>query len=93
MRANNHLTDVRKPDTILAYFQERNHILNKHAKFIMIVQLTNTTKSKSKNQDTTTSKITPTWIGSRASYLIYLFIFTLFAVDLKLLIYTQKIFV
>ena len=91
MRANNHRTDVRKPDTILAYFQERNHILNKQAKFIMIVQLTNTTKSK--NQDTTTSKTTPTWIGSRVSYLIYLFIFTLFAVDLKLFIYTQKIFV
>ena len=46
MRLNNHRKDVRKPDTILAYLQERKHILNKHAKFIVIDQLTNITKAK-----------------------------------------------
>ena len=45
---NNHRKDFKKPDAILAgrHFQERNHIFNKHAKFIIIDKLTNTTKSK-----------------------------------------------
>ena len=50
IRPNSYLKDFKKPDTMLAcrYVQERNHIFNKHAKFIakfiIIDQLTNTTK-------------------------------------------------
>ena len=42
------LKDVKKPDPILAFrhFQERSHHFNKHAKFIIIDKLTNTTKLK-----------------------------------------------
>ena len=48
IRLNNHRKNVKKPDTILAcrHFQERNHVFNKHAKFIIIDKLRNTTKSK-----------------------------------------------
>ena len=48
IRLNNHRKNVKKPDAILAciYFQERNYVFNKHAKFIIIDKLTNTTKSK-----------------------------------------------
>ena len=48
IRLNNHRKDVKKPDAILAcrHFQEKNHVFNKHAKFIIIDKLTNTTKSK-----------------------------------------------
>ena len=46
IRLNNHRKYVKKPDAILAcrHFQERNHVFNKHAKFIIIDRLTNTTK-------------------------------------------------
>ena len=47
-RLNNHHKDAKTPDAILAsrHFQEKNDIFNKHAKFIIIKKLTNTTKSK-----------------------------------------------
>ena len=45
---NNHRKDVKKPDAILVrrHFQEKSHVYNKHEKFIIIVKLTITTKSK-----------------------------------------------
>ena len=45
---NNHRKDFKKPDAILAYkhFQKKNHVFNKHTKFIIIDKLTNTAKSK-----------------------------------------------
>ena len=48
IRLNNHRKNVKKPDAILAcrHFPERNHVFNKHAKFIIIGKLRNTTKSK-----------------------------------------------
>ena len=48
MRASKYRKDVKKPDAILAcrHFQEKIHIFKKHAKFIIIDKLTNTTKSK-----------------------------------------------
>ena len=48
LRLNNHRKDVKKPDSIMAckHFQKNGHNFNKHAKFIIIDQLTNTTKSK-----------------------------------------------
>ena len=47
IRLNKHCKDVKKPDAILAsrHLQERNYVFNKHAKFIIIHKLTNTTKS------------------------------------------------
>ena len=46
-RVNNHRKDVKNPDAILAcrLFQEKKHVFNKHAKFIIIDELRNTTKS------------------------------------------------
>ena len=50
IRPNSYLKDLKEPDAMLAcrYVQERNHIFNKHAKFIakfiITDQLTNTTK-------------------------------------------------
>ena len=40
--------DVKQPDAILAckHFRERNHVFNKHPKFIIKDKFTNTTKSK-----------------------------------------------
>ena len=48
IRLNNHPKDIKKPDAILAcrHFQEKKHFINKHAKFVNIDKLTNTTKSK-----------------------------------------------
>ena len=48
IRASKHRKDVKKPDAILAcrHFQEKIHVFKKHAKFIIIGKLTNTTKSK-----------------------------------------------
>ena len=48
IKLNNHRTDVKKPDAILVcrHFQEKNHVSEKHAKFIIIDKLTNTSKSK-----------------------------------------------
>ena len=48
IRLNNHCKEIKKPDAILActHFQEKNHVFNKHRKFIIIDKLTNTTKSK-----------------------------------------------
>ena len=52
VRLNSYLKDLKKADAMLAcrYVQERNHIFNKHAKFIAkfitIDQLSNTTKYK-----------------------------------------------
>ena len=48
IRLNNHHKDVRKTDAILVCkcLQERNHVFNKLTEFIIIVKLTNTTKSK-----------------------------------------------
>ena len=48
IRLNNRCKDVKKPDAILACrrFQEKKHVFNKHAKFIIVDKLTNTTKSK-----------------------------------------------
>ena len=45
---NNHQKDVKKTDGIMAckHFQQERHIFNKHAKFTIIDQLTNSTKSK-----------------------------------------------
>ena len=45
---SNHYKYVKKLDTILVcrHFRERNHVFNKHAKFIIIDKLTNTPKSK-----------------------------------------------
>ena len=47
-RLNNYRKDVKKVDAILTckHFQQESHIFNKHAKFIIIDQLTNTSKSK-----------------------------------------------
>ena len=48
IRLNDHRKDVKKPDAILAcrHFQERNHVFNKHAKFIIIDELTKTPNQK-----------------------------------------------
>ena len=48
IRLNNHRKDVKKSDAILVrrHFQEKGHVFNKHAKFIVIDKLTFTTKSK-----------------------------------------------
>ena len=48
IRLNNHRNNVKKANTIMAckYFQQENHNFNKHAKFTIIVQLTNNFKSK-----------------------------------------------
>ena len=48
IKLNNHHKDVKKPDAILVcrHFEERNHVFSKHANFIIIDKLTNTTKSK-----------------------------------------------
>ena len=48
IRLNNHCKDVKRPDAILACrcFQEKKHVLNKQAKFIIRDKLTNTIKSK-----------------------------------------------
>ena len=48
IRLNNHLKNVKTSDAILAcrYCQERDDVFSKHAKFIIIYKLTNTTKSK-----------------------------------------------
>ena len=50
IRLNNHKDDVKNahPQTILAckHFQEKNHNFNKHSKFIIIDELTNTKKPK-----------------------------------------------
>ena len=45
---NNHRKDGKKADRIMACkpLQEENHSLNKHGKFTIIYQLTNTSKSK-----------------------------------------------
>ena len=45
---NNHRKDVKKVDAIMVckYFQQLSHNFNKHAKFTIIDQLTNTSKSK-----------------------------------------------
>ena len=42
------MNTLNKLDTISVcwHFQERNHVFNKHAKFIIIDKLTNTPKSK-----------------------------------------------
>ena len=41
---NKHRKDVKEPDAILAYWHF--HLFNKHAKFMIIDQFTNTIKSK-----------------------------------------------
>ena len=48
IRLNNHRKDVKKLGAILAcrHFQGKKHVFNKHTKFIIIVKLTNITKSK-----------------------------------------------
>ena len=48
IRLNNHQKDVKKVDTIMTckHFQQESHNFNKHAKFTIIDQLTNTSKSK-----------------------------------------------
>ena len=48
VRLNNHQRDVKKVDAIMAckHFQQESHIFNKHPKFTIIDQLTNTSKSK-----------------------------------------------
>ena len=48
VKLSNHPKDVKKPDATLAcrHFQEKKHVFNKHAKFIIIDKLTNTTNSK-----------------------------------------------
>ena len=48
IRLNSHCKNIQKPDTILAcrHFQERHHVFNKHAKFIIVDKLTYTAKSK-----------------------------------------------
>ena len=46
IKLNNHRNDVKKSDAIFAcrHFQERNHVFNKHEKFMIIDTLTNTTR-------------------------------------------------
>ena len=48
VRLNNHRKDVKKANAIVAckHFQQESHNFNKHAKFTIINQLTNTSKSK-----------------------------------------------
>lgn len=48
IRLNNYRKDVKIPDTNLtcSHFHERNHVFNKRAKFIIVDQLTNNTKSR-----------------------------------------------
>ena len=48
IRLNNHGKDVKKVDAIITckHFQQESHSFNKHAKFTIIDQLTNTSKSK-----------------------------------------------
>ena len=48
IRLNNYRKDIRKAHTIMTSkpFQQENHNLNKHAKFTIIDQLMNTSKSK-----------------------------------------------
>ena len=47
-RLNNHRKYVKKLDAIMVskHFQQESHNVNKHAKFTIIDQLTNTSKSK-----------------------------------------------
>ena len=47
-RLNNRPKDVKKVDAIMAckHFQQETHHFNKHAKFTIIDQVTNTSKSK-----------------------------------------------
>ena len=47
-RLHNHRKDVKTVDAIMAckHFQQENHNFNKYAKFTIIDQLTNTSKSK-----------------------------------------------
>ena len=47
IRVNNHRKDVKKFDAIACkHFQHESHNFNKHAKFTIIDQLMNTSKSK-----------------------------------------------
>ena len=48
IRPNNHRKDVKKVDAIMVckHFEQESHNFNKHGKFIIIDQLTNTSKSK-----------------------------------------------
>ena len=48
IRVNNHGKDVKKVDAIMAckHFHHESHNFNKHAKFTIIDQLRNTSKSK-----------------------------------------------
>ena len=48
IRLNNHRKNFKKPDAILVcrHFQEKKHVFNKKAKFVIIDKLTNTTRSK-----------------------------------------------
>ena len=47
IKLNNHREDMKKVDAIMAckHFQQESHNFNKHAKFTIIDQLTNTSKS------------------------------------------------
>ena len=56
IRLNNRRKDVKKVDAIMAckYFQQESHNFNKHAKFTITDQLTNTFKSK----ETLTQRLT-----------------------------------
>ena len=58
IRLNNHCKDVKKPDVILAcrQFQEKKHVFNKHAKFIIMDKIL----------DSNTGNATPKRIKSRA---------------------------
>ena len=48
IRLNNHQKGVQKNDAIMAckHFEQESHNFNKHAKFTIIYQSTNTSKSK-----------------------------------------------
>ena len=48
IRPNNHQKDVEKVDAIMVckYIQQESHSFSRHAKFTIIDQLTNTSKSK-----------------------------------------------
>ena len=63
VRLNNHRNDVRNPhpNTILAckHFPEKNHNFNKHAKFIIIEELTNTQKKPKPTLNSKTKPLDP----------------------------------
>lgn len=69
---NNHRIDVKKRDAILAcwHFQERNHIINKHTKFIILPPRQRLIERK--YLDSNAANITPTRIEPRAKLVLLL---------------------